>query len=135
MLNNVLLFDNVDTIRDILCKFSLSYLKFSKFGDEKHIEKLFDIMSTNNLFDKIVKYNDNNIANIIEFIKTQYNFDDKCINKCAEIKDVDEIIKDNEIQEIVKKEELYERIDQEQVNKVHVQGQCSADFCAVTSFY
>lgn len=85
---------------------------------DEQTEKLYDVMSQGDLFNKLLNYNENNITNIIQFIKTQYNFDNKCIEQADNIKDIDVIIKSDDIKEIVKKEELYESIDESQLNQV-----------------
>lgn len=82
------------------------------------IDELYNLMNSKKLLEKIISYNDKNVSNVIKYIKTQYNFDNQCIDKCNDIKEVSEIINDSEINEIVKKEELYETIEPELLNQV-----------------
>lgn len=67
------------------------------------IDELYNLMNSKKLLEKIISYNDKNVSNVIKYIKTQYNFDNQCIDKCNDIKEVSEIINDSEINEIVKK--------------------------------
>jgi hypothetical protein len=82
------------------------------------IEQLYELMNKKKIFEQFINFKDNNIRNIINHIKSEHKFDEKCIEKNATILQLDEIISNDTITEITNKDELYITIEKSDMDSV-----------------